>query len=79
MRTAIINLSLPSSLLDKVDKEAEKEDRSRSELMRAAVQAYLDRRSVWEKIFSYGDQQAKKKKLKPSNVEKAIAEVRKTK
>jgi metal-responsive CopG/Arc/MetJ family transcriptional regulator len=77
MRTAIINLSLPKSLLGKVDREAHKEDRSRSELLRVAVQSYLDRRTAWDKIFAYGDQQTKKKKLKPSSVEAAIAEVRK--
>jgi predicted transcriptional regulator len=79
MRTAIINLSLPSGLLEKVDREAEKEDRSRSELMRVAVQSYLDRRQTWENIFAYGDKQAKKKKLKVSVVEAAIDEVRKSK
>jgi metal-responsive CopG/Arc/MetJ family transcriptional regulator len=78
MRTAIINLSLPKSLLGKVDKEALKEDRSRSELMRVAVQSYLDRRTAWDKIFAYGDQQTKKRKLKPSSVEAAIVVVRKS-
>ncbi len=78
MRTAIINLSLPKSLLGKVDKEALKEDRSRSELLRVAVQSYLDRRSAWDKIFGYGSGLAKRKKLKPSSVEAAIAEVRKS-
>jgi metal-responsive CopG/Arc/MetJ family transcriptional regulator len=77
MRTAIINLSLPKSLLGKVDREALKEDRSRSELMRVAVQSYLDRRTAWDKIFAYGNGLAKRKKLKPSSVAAAIAEVRK--
>lgn len=78
MRTATINLSLPKSLLGKVDKEALKEDRSRSELMRVAVQAYLDRRTAWDKIFAYGSGLAARKKFKPSSVEAAIAEVRKS-
>ena len=78
MKVSTINLSLPQGLLEKVDREAEKEDRSRSELMRVALTAYLDRRAVWEKIFTYGDRLAKKKKLKPSDVEAAIAEVRKS-
>jgi len=43
---ATINLSLPKGLLEKADREAEKEDRSRSELMRVALLAYLDRKAV---------------------------------
>ena len=75
---ATINLSLPKGLLEKADREAEKEDRSRSELMRVALLAYLDRKAVWEKIFAYGDKLAKRKNLKPSDVEAAVAEARKT-
>lgn len=75
---ATINLSLPKNLLEKADREAQKEDRSRSELMRVALLAYLDRKSVWEKVFAYGDKLAKRKNLKPSDVEAVIAEVRKT-
>ncbi len=78
MLAATIKLSLPTGLLHKVDREAKKEDRSRSELIRVAVQAYLDKVQIREKILLYGDQQAKKKKLKPSDVDAAIAEVRRT-
>jgi len=46
--------------------------------MRVAVQSYLDRRTAWDKIFAYGDQQTKKRKLKPSSVEAAIVVVRKS-
>jgi metal-responsive CopG/Arc/MetJ family transcriptional regulator len=77
MRISTINLSLPKGLLEKIDREAEKEDRSRSELIRAALTAYLKRRAVWGKMFDYGNHLAKNKKLKPSDVEKTIAEVRK--
>jgi metal-responsive CopG/Arc/MetJ family transcriptional regulator len=75
---ATINLSLPKGLLEKADREALKEARSRSELMRVALLAYLDRRAVWDKIFAYGNKLTKRRNLKSSDVQAAIAEVRKT-
>jgi CopG family transcriptional regulator / antitoxin EndoAI len=78
MKGATINLSLPKGLLKKADLEAQREERSRSELMRIALQSYLERKTVWEKIFNYGTRLSKKKKLKPSDIDTAVAEVRKS-
>jgi len=71
-----INFNLSEDLLSKVDVEARKESRSRSELMRAALKVYLDRRESWEKIFEFGSRMARRKGLKPRDVDNAIREVR---
>ncbi len=76
MKVSTISLSLPKGLLGKVDREAGKEDRGRSELMRVALRAYLNRKAKWGKIFVHGDKLAKKRKLKPTNLEAAITEIR---
>ena len=76
MKTSTINLSIPRDLLDQADREAKRESRSRSELMRDALRLYLERRVRWESIFAYGDAQVKRLGLKPEDVETAIREVR---
>jgi metal-responsive CopG/Arc/MetJ family transcriptional regulator len=76
MKGAIINLSLPKEFLKKIDREAEREERTRSELMRVAIKSYLEKREAWDKIFDYADRHVKKRGLKPSDVNKAIAEAR---
>jgi Arc/MetJ-type ribon-helix-helix transcriptional regulator len=76
MKPPSINLSLPRKLLNRADREAERESRSRSELMREALRAHLDRKARWESIFSFFDGQTRKLRLKPQDVENAIGEVR---
>jgi len=77
MKTSTINLSIPRDLLDQADREAKRESRSRSELMREALRDYLAHRKNWDRIFEYADRQVQKRGLKPSDVEEAIREVRK--
>lgn len=76
MDTQIINISLPTKLLSLVDKVAEKEARSRSELFREAIRSYVLRRSQWKELFSYGENQAKKLKVKEKDVEPMIGKYR---
>jgi len=76
VKTSTINLSIPRDLLERADREAKRESRSRSEIMRDALRVYLDRRARWADIFAYGDAQVKKLGLKPEDVEEAIREVR---
>ena len=76
MDTQIINISLPTKLLDLADEVAEKEARSRSELFREAIRSYVLRKSQWKELFSYGENQAKKLKVKEKDVEQIIAKYR---
>ncbi len=76
MRTATINLSLPKSLLARIDDLARAESRSRSELLREAGRMYLDRRARWDEIFRYAGETARRRRLSPADVGRAVAEAR---
>lgn len=41
MRSRLINFTIPKSLLEEIDKVAERESRSRAELLREAVRIYV--------------------------------------
>ena len=71
-----VNISFPKQLLKNMDRIAKKESRSRSDLLREAVRQYIERKRRWDDIFAWGTRHAKRLKLKPSDVEKRIAEYR---
>ncbi len=73
-----IKLSIPKDLLNQADKLAKRELRSRSELMRAVLRVYLERRADWDRFFAYADAHTKKMGLKPEDVEEVIREARRT-
>lgn len=76
MRSMTVNVSFPTALLKSMDREAKREARSRSELLREAARVYLDRRRRWDTIFAFGRQQARQLGLTPRGVEPLIAEYR---
>lgn len=76
MDTATVNLSLPKNLLSQIDQQARKESRTRSELMREALRAYIRELSAWEEIFEYGKKQAKKLGIKQKDIPRLIDEYR---
>lgn len=78
MRTATINLSLPKTLLRQIDDLARAESRSRSELLREAGRMYLDRRARWDSIFRFAGEAARRRRLSPADVERAVASVRRS-
>lgn len=59
MNTVTINVSLPKELLQKVDRLAKQESRTRSELLRESLRRYLLEMTEWEDIFAYGEKRAK--------------------
>lgn len=72
----MINLSIPKPLLMALDNQAEKEVKTRSELMRDAIRAYLNRHLQLVDLLSYGKKQAKKLKIKQNQVEQIIDDYR---
>ena len=76
MNTQTINISLPSELLKSADKLAKKESRTRSELIREALRAYIKELTAWEDLFEYGRKQAKKLGIKPKDIPRLIDEYR---
>lgn len=76
MDAQIVNISLPAKLLQLVDKVAEKEARSRSELFREAIRSYVLRKAKWNELFSYAQKQARKLKIKEEDVENIVTKYR---
>ncbi len=63
-KTQTINLSIPKSLLEKVDALAEAEGSNRSELIRQAARSYLRTKDVWDELFKYGQETGQKLGIK---------------
>ena len=69
-------ISLPPQLARLVDKQADAEGRTRSELFREAVRQYIARRDRWNQIFAYGESVATERGLTEEDVDRAVAEER---
>ena len=74
-----INISFKKDLLKMIDKIAQEEARSRSELIREAARMYIERKKRWEQIFAFGDQQAEKVGMSEKDIEAEIHEYRRSK
>ena len=79
MSTVTVNVSFQDSLLNEIDKTARNEYRSRSELIREAARAYIQRQNQWNDLFQLGDITAKKQHLIEHDVAVEIEAVRTTK
>ena len=60
MNTKTLNISLPPSLIQQLDRVAKERSANRSELIREALRNYLTRRGECDKLFAIGKRQAKK-------------------
>ena len=67
-----VTISLPPRLLREVDRLAESEGRSRSELFREALRQYLRRVDRWEEIFAFGERIAEEQGVSEDDVTKAV-------
>jgi CopG family transcriptional regulator / antitoxin EndoAI len=74
-----VNISFNKDLLKQIDKVAQEESRSRSELIREAARSYIERKRRWSQIFQAGTKLAKANRLTEVDVEKEIANYRKEK
>jgi len=74
MSNVTINISFQDKLLADVDRIAQRESRSRSELLREAARIYIERKERWEKIFSLSESLSTERQLTQKDV---IGEVRK--
>ncbi|PKA02974.1 CopG family ribbon-helix-helix protein [Leptospira ellisii] len=48
-----VNISFEKALLKEIDKIAKREHRSRSELIREAARAYIEKKTRWQAIFDF--------------------------
>ncbi len=58
-----VNISFEKALLKEIDKIAKKEHRSRSELIREAARAYIEKKTRWQAIFGFADKYISKTKI----------------
>lgn len=78
MSVKTINVSLPDELLKEIDRKAEEEYRSRSELLKEATLMYIQTKDNWQVLQKDLALRAKKQGLKNENdIEKMIDSLRK--
>ncbi len=76
---ATVNISFQKELLLEIDKLANEETRSRSELIREAARAYIDKKKKWKKLFQLADSHSVKNNLKERDLQNEIKNYRKSK
>ena len=72
MQTTTVNISFQGSLLSEIDRLAQAESRSRSELLREAARLYIDRKRRWDKLFAYGKSVVARGQLTEADIEAEI-------
>jgi hypothetical protein len=77
MGVANSNIRMPESLMAEVQKRAEAEQRSPEELVQEAVERYL-RLKRREKLYVYGEQQARKPGIREEDVPHLVKQTRQT-
>jgi predicted transcriptional regulator len=73
MPISTVNISFPTEFLEEIDKFANAESRTRSELIREATRMYLTQRKRWDAVFAFGTNQAAKLGLREEDI---TAEIR---
>ena len=79
MAVSTVNISFQEDLLNQIDKIAQNEARTRSELIREAARIYIERKKKWESIFAYGESISSKYKFTEEDVNHAIQKYREEK
>ncbi|MCX6809671.1 MAG: ribbon-helix-helix domain-containing protein [Candidatus Berkelbacteria bacterium] len=80
MKTKTFNIILPEELVRKADLTAKKEYRNRSELIREALNTYINRAMAWETVFAAGEKVARASGIKnESEVAKIVSDFRSSK
>lgn len=77
MATNTVNISFQSDLLKAIDRLAEDEARSRSELIREAARMYIEKKSKWNSIFTCGDAVQSEISLNEDDIVAEIKKIRK--
>ena len=77
MSVKTINVSLPDELLKKIDRKAEEEYRSRSELLKEATLMYIQTKDNWQVLQKDLVLRAKKRGVKNENdIDKMVDSLR---
>jgi metal-responsive CopG/Arc/MetJ family transcriptional regulator len=60
MNNSGIDVAFSNDLLERIDKQAEKENRTRSEVLWSAMKMYIERIKEWNSLFAYGQSTGEK-------------------
>ena len=74
-----VNISFNPKLLKEIDRVAQQESRSRSELLREAARSYIERKRRWAGIFQVGTRTGRDKAITPEVIDQEIAAYRREK
>jgi predicted transcriptional regulator len=74
-----VNISFQNDFLVQIDQTANKEARTRSELISEAIRIYIERKNEWEKIFKTGEEIGATLEISENDIMNEIKEYRKTK
>jgi metal-responsive CopG/Arc/MetJ family transcriptional regulator len=74
-----VNISFNPKLLKEIDKVAQEESRSRSELIREAARNYIERKRRWAQIFEVGTRTGRARGITPEVIDQEIADYRQEK
>lgn len=72
MSNITVNISFQDTLLRDIDRVARSETRTRSEFLREAARAYIQRKERWAGIFAMGREIAKERQVTPEDVSREI-------
>ncbi len=75
--TKILSLSLPPELLREAETLAKREGRTKSELLREALRRYIQEQE-WRRLQRYGARRVQRLGIRENEVERVVAEYRKT-
>jgi len=77
MAVSTVNISFQEDLLNQIDRIAQDEARTRSELIRESARIYIERKKKWESIFAYGETISSKYNFTEKDVNQEIQKYRK--
>jgi CopG family transcriptional regulator / antitoxin EndoAI len=76
MSNVTVNIAFNDVLLKEIDREAKREAKNRSELLREAARLYIQRQRKWDNVFRLGQNLARKNSLTPEDVTDEIDKYR---
>ena len=78
MDTQMINFSIPTTLLQQMDRVAEEESRNRSEFLREAIRQYMQEREERKRDFALIRQSAERINMKEEEAFALVEKIRKS-
>ena len=79
MAVATINLTIDNDILEKIDKIAINEEKSRSELICNSIKIYVDQKQKLQELYKYGENIASKNSFTETDIINEINNYRKSK